>query len=78
MSDDDRHTPPDDDGKPGVFQVIWSVIAAIFGVQSGKNRERDFRKGDPRDYIAIYVVLVIALVVGMVLVVSAVLDAAGQ
>lgn len=67
-----------DQQKPDIFQVIWSVIAALFGVQSQQNRERDFNKGDPRDYITVYVVLVIALVVGMILVVNAVLDAAGK
>lgn len=68
----------EDHQKPNIFQVIWSVIAALFGVQSQQNRERDFNKGDPRDYITVYVVLVIALVVGMILVVNAVLDAAGK
>lgn len=64
--------------KPNIFQVVWSVIAAVFGVQSQENRERDFKKGDPRDYITVYVILVIALVIGMIMVVNAVLDAAGK
>lgn len=74
----DQNPESGDKHKPNLFQVIWSVIAAVFGVQSQENRERDFKKGDPRDYIAVYVVLVIALVIGMILVVNAVLDAAGK
>lgn len=68
----------DQDSRPNILQVIWSVIAAVFGVQSDQNRERDFRKGDARDYIAVYVILVIALVIGMIVVVNTILDAAGK
>ena len=63
-------------GKPNLFQVIWSVIAALFGVQSGKNRERDFKQGKAGDYIGVFVVMVIALVIGMFIVVSVVINAA--
>ena len=65
-------------GKPNLFQVIWSVIAALFGVQSGKNRERDFKQGKAGDYILVYVVLVVAMVVGMIITVNMVLDAASK
>lgn len=81
MSDKHSDQHPDSGAehkKPNIFQVIWSVIAAVFGVQSQQNRERDFKKGDPRDYITVYVILVIALVIGMIMVVNAVLDAAGK
>ena len=37
----------------GVRQVMRSVAAAFFGVQSNKNRERDFRHGRARDFILI-------------------------
>ncbi len=80
MQDDPDSRDPANDGpqrKPGFRQVVMSVLAAVFGVQSEHNRQRDFRKGDPRDYIAVYVVLVIALVIGMIVVVNMVLDAAG-
>jgi hypothetical protein len=32
-------------------QVLLSVLSAFFGVQSGKNRERDFQHGKPWHYI---------------------------
>ncbi len=63
--------------KPGFKQVVLSVLAAVFGIQTQENRERDFKKGDPRDYIAVYVVLVIALIIGMIVVVNLVLESAG-
>lgn len=36
-----------------VGDVIRSVAAAFFGVQSNRNRERDFKHGKPVHYIAI-------------------------
>lgn len=82
MQDDEHRDTTDEPGdeprrKPNLLQVAFSVIAAVFGIQSQNKRERDFKRGDPRDYIAVYVVLVIALVIGMIVVVNLVLDAAG-
>ncbi|MEM8662061.1 MAG: DUF2970 domain-containing protein [Pseudomonadota bacterium] len=34
-----------------LFQICGSVLAAFFGVQSSKNRERDFRAGRPMHFI---------------------------
>ena len=73
---DDEDKP--DEGKTSLLEVIQGVLAGLFGVQSARNRERDFRRGDARDYIAVYVILVIALVVGMVVAVNLVLASAGQ
>jgi hypothetical protein len=45
---------PDDlsKGKPPTFwQMVQSVMAAALGVQSGKNRERDFTHGKPSHFI---------------------------
>lgn len=38
---------------PTLWQVIHSVAAAFFGVQSSKNRERDFQHGKPWHYVVI-------------------------
>jgi hypothetical protein len=46
-----------DEKKPTFWQVIKSVCAAFFGVQSSKNRERDFTKGNPLHFILIGIVL---------------------
>lgn len=64
--------------RPNLLQVIWSVLAALFGVQSKSNRERDFRQGKAGDYILVYVVLVVAMVIGMIVTVNMVLDAAAK
>lgn len=47
-------TPPDqpDDHKPPTFwQMLHSVMAAAFGVQSQKNRARDFTHGKPSHFV---------------------------
>jgi uncharacterized MAPEG superfamily protein len=58
---------------PNFLQVMLSVVAAAFGVQTGKNYERDFSTGNPLAYIAggllftVLFVLAIATVVSLVL-----------
>ncbi|WP_111656509.1 DUF2970 domain-containing protein [Isoalcanivorax indicus] len=74
MNEHRQEHDQEEQDKPNVFQVIWSVLAALFGVQSGRNRERDFRQGKASDYIIVYVFLVVALVVGMILTVNIVLS----
>ena len=39
------------DGGTGLTNVLKSVVAAAFGVQSQANRERDFAKGRPVHFI---------------------------
>ncbi|HZP11554.1 MAG TPA: DUF2970 domain-containing protein [Nevskiaceae bacterium] len=41
------------DGSPSLWQVVGSVASAFFGVQSSRNRERDFKRGKPWQFIAI-------------------------
>ncbi len=44
----------DPDNSPLSFwQVLLSVLAAAFGVQSGKNRQRDFSRGRPLHFVLI-------------------------
>jgi hypothetical protein len=38
---------------PSLWQVILSVFAALFGVQSGRNRKRDFDRGSPAVFILV-------------------------
>lgn len=37
--------------KLSILQVIQSVLAASLGVQTNKNRERDFKRGSARAFI---------------------------
>lgn len=82
MSEDQQAPERQKDGenipKPNQLQVLASVLAGLFGVQSAKNRERDFKKGKASDYIVVYVILVLAMVVGMVITVNMVISSTGQ
>ena len=41
---------PVDNKPPTFWQMLHSVMAAAFGVQSGKNRARDFTHGKPESF----------------------------
>ncbi|MFM8331038.1 MAG: DUF2970 domain-containing protein [Candidatus Methylumidiphilus sp.] len=45
-----------DSNNPTLLQVIGSVLAAAFGVQSSKNRERDFRHGNVATFVIVGIV----------------------
>jgi hypothetical protein len=54
---------------PNFLQIMLSVIAAAFGVQTGKNYERDFTTGSPLPYIVggiIFTALFVLTIVGVV------------
>ena len=64
----------DDDKRPlGWGELLQSVLAAALGVESGKNRARDFSRGRPLQFIVLgllfclFFVLVILGVVKLVL-----------
>jgi len=56
-----------------LLQVAQSVLAAFFGVQSNRNRERDFKQGSAKTFIiagllgTVVFIAVIAMVVKGVL-----------
>lgn len=76
----DAGEPPQDDRestaprKLGSLQIVGSVLAAAFGVQSSKNRERDFKEGRFLPFILAGVAFTALFVAGVYLVVSAVLE----
>jgi len=51
-----------DEKSPGILAVIGSVLAAMIGIQSEENRERDFTKGDITNYIIVGIVVVVILI----------------
>ena len=55
------------------WQVLSSTLAAAFGVQSRKNRERDFTKGKPSQFIFMGIGFTVVFVLIMIGVVSLVL-----
>jgi hypothetical protein len=58
------------------WQIVGSTLAAAFGVQSSKNRARDFEKGKPIHFIIAGVVFTLIFIALVVLVVSLVLPEA--
>ena len=55
------------------WQVLSSTLAAAFGVQSSKNRKRDFTHGKPSQFILMGIGFTVVFVLIMVGVVSLVL-----
>lgn len=45
-----------------MFQVALSVLAAGFGVQSSKNRERDFKQGNAITFVVVGLIATIFFV----------------
>ncbi|QIL89051.1 DUF2970 domain-containing protein [Microbulbifer sp. SH-1] len=65
------------DKKPSFGQVVLSTLAAAIGVQSNKNRERDFKGGSIKTYIAAGVIFTALFVIALILVVKTVLSNMG-
>jgi hypothetical protein len=54
---------------PTFWQMLHSVLAAAFGVQSSKNRARDFSQGKPSQFIMLgllYTLCFVLTVFGLV------------
>lgn len=56
------------------LRVVASVLAALLGVQSEANRQHDFSQQSPLPYMITAVVMVVLFVLGLMAVVSVVLD----
>lgn len=54
-------------------QVMGSVLAAGFGVQSKENKVRDFSRGKPLHFIIAGLTFTVALLVGLIVVVNLVI-----
>ena len=67
-----------DNDKPLTFrEMLQSVLAAAFGVQSGKNRARDFSRGKPSHFILVGVLFTSIFVLVLFALVQLVLHLAG-
>ena len=59
--------------KPSLGAIVRSILAAAIGVQTNKNRERDFNEGNPLAFIiggfvfTLLFIATIATIVGFVL-----------
>lgn len=71
MKDGDRPS-----GRLSILQVAQSVLAASFGVQSARNRERDFSRGSARTFIIAGLIGTVLFILTVYTVVRLVLSAA--
>jgi len=62
----------------GFLNTIKSVAMGFMGIQSGKNRERDFTKGKASDFIIVGIVMTILFVVVLFSIVSSIVEDAGM
>jgi Protein of unknown function (DUF2970) len=76
--EDKASNPQQEPGKLNPLQVVGSVFAAGLGVQSSKNRERDFKQGRLGVFIAAGVVFTLLFIGSVMLVVQMVLKGAGK
>lgn len=58
---------------PGVLQVMQSILAGAFGVQTNRRREEDFATGSPWPYIIAGILFTAGFVLTLVLIVKWVL-----
>jgi len=72
MNDSDKNPQ-----KPTFLQIVISTVAAAFGVQSSKNRERDFKHGNIMTYIVAGLVFTTLFVLTVALVVKSILQNSG-
>ena len=63
---------------PTLWQTIASVAASFFGVQSSKNRERDFKRGDPSRFIVMGLAATAVFILVVILAVRLALHQAGR
>lgn len=63
--------------RPSLKQVIGSVLAAGFGVQSNKNRQRDFSSGSGKQFVIVGIVATIMFVLTIYFIVQLILGLVG-
>jgi len=63
---------------PSLWQSTLSVVASFFGVQSSKNRERDFKHGKAAHFIVLGLVATVVFVLAVVMAVRLALHQAGM
>jgi hypothetical membrane protein len=77
-TDDKSANKKEEIKKPGPLQIIGSVLAAMVGIQSEDNRERDFTSGQIGHYIFVAIIVVIIFIFTLISVVNNILEEAGM
>lgn len=70
MSNEPDKAPPQKESPLTFWQIVGSVIAAAFGVQSRANKVRDFSRGRPIHFIVAGILFTTGFVLIVVLVVK--------
>lgn len=52
--------------KPGFLNIVQSVLASAFGVQSQQKYQRDFSQTTIAPYIVVGIIFVVLLVLGLI------------
>lgn len=63
------------ENRSSIKETFKSVAAAFFGVQSNKNREKDFSQGKLSHFIIVGIISVVLFIVSLIFIVSLVLPA---
>lgn len=72
-TEDDRKPAGPQHQPPGFFAIVLSTLAAAIGVQSQKNRERDFAHGSPLPFIVAGIVFTLLFILTVITVVNLVI-----
>lgn len=79
MQEQNQDNNSDDSSqKQSFLKVLQNVVSAIFGIQSDKNRQDAFKKGDASQYITMGIVAVVLIMCTMIFIVNSVLESAGK
>ena len=62
---------------PSLWKMFLSVLAAVFGVQSEQNRQRDFSKGNAWTFAFLGLIALIIFIIGVILLTRWALSLAG-
>jgi len=76
--EDDSSSAGEEHAKLNPLQVVGSVLSAGLGVQSSKNRKRDFKQGRLGVFIAAGIVFTLLFIGIVIFVVQMVLSTAGK
>jgi len=62
----------------GFFTVVLSVLAAMVGIQSDENRERDFNSGSASKFIFVGIIMVMIFVFSLISIVNNIVEDAAK
>lgn len=78
MSEEQPRKHDEAPAEVGVWSTFKSVAAAFFGVQSSKNRKRDFTRGKASHFIVIGIVMTVGFIFVVLLAAKLALKSAGM